>query len=72
MIPFSPDILYNKIRQQIAFIVNNVDPNWTSYEKRNILSLDDYVIMNTSSGQEYGVIIGFDDNKVHVFIRILI
>jgi hypothetical protein len=68
MVSQSGEILFNRIREYVGFIVKNVDPNWTTDEKRLLLSVDDNVQFKKSRDKiEYGRIIVMDKENATVF-----
>ena len=71
MVSESGDILFNRIREYVSFIVKNVDPNWTTVEKRILLAVGDNVqFKKTKNDIEYGRIIAMKDDDVAVIFSI--
>lgn len=68
MVSESGEILFNRIREYVAFIVKNVDKNWTTVEKRLLLSVGDNVQFKKSKdNMEYGRIISITNDIATVF-----
>ena len=68
MVSQSGEILFNRIREYVSFIVKNVDPNWTTVEKRILFSVGDNVQFKKAKDKmEYGRIMTIKDDVSVIF-----